>query len=363
MIAKRYSQRRASIAVAAATMLALSACSTVGEDSEKIDTTSDAELPAACHYSASSDVASSVPEPAKEDLKIGFINPVGSNEASNATQDAAEQAVDHLGGQFFSYDAKGQPDVQLQGFNQFLNQGMDAVLVPFPLDPMALQPVLQRAEKTNVPVIALEGYPDPSKPSEGYTSNMLLGRDQQGFVLASEMAKAHPDAEIILVKLAIPVPGLEYVAERMAYWAQKCGLDVVETVANPSDDAAGAQTVVTPALQSHPNVEGILAYNDPSAVGASTAARSLGRSVEIYGMNGASDGYAAVKDGTIDLSLQAPSVQYGAMMVAAAYGAVQGLDIPKDVLADPPYYLLTKETIESGEAKTYDEHLAELFSD
>ena len=360
MIRETFTRHRAGVLTATVAALLMTGCSTVGKESSDDSSASAAELPAACAYSSELDIPSEVPQPDNADLKIGYINPIGSNEASNATQDAAEQTVERLGGKIVTYDAKGQPEVQVQEFDQLLNQGVDAIVVPFPLDPLALKPMLARAEAEDVPVIALEGYANPAEPVDGYASNMLLGRDQQGFVEASEMAKKHPGSEVLLVKFAVPVPGLEYVTERTAYWADKCGLDVVETVANPSDDAAGAQTVVTPALQAHPDVKGILAYNDPTAVGAAAAARTLGRSVTVFGMNGASDGYNAVKDGTIDLSIQTPQVQYGAVMVEAAYAAVQDLDVPPVVLHDPPYYLLTSQTIDSGEAKTYDQHLEEL---
>ena len=46
-------------------------------------------------------------------------------------------------------------------------------------------------------------------------------------------------------------------------------------------------------------MDAVIGYNDPSAIGAVIAARSVGKKLVVVGLNGTSDGLAAVKDGRL----------------------------------------------------------------
>ena len=330
--------------------------------SSSTDATQSTGAPSACTYSGNlTGLPSEYPKPTAKKLKIGWLNPIGANEAANAGQAAAKRETERLGGTFIAFDSKGQPNVQLNGFQQLLNQGVDAIAV-YPLDPKGLAPVLAQAATAHVPVIAIDAYPDPANPISGFTSNLLIGRDLYAFAQAKYLGSMHPGSEAAVVKFGVPNPSIEYFAERAKYWAGKCGIKVDATVANQTDDPAGAQQVLTPVLQRYPKVAGVLAYNDSSAVGAVTAGRGLGRSVTALGVNGDSTGFSAVKSGQIPLTLQLPEVQYGIQMVDAAYDAAAGMTLPKEVLLSPPYLMITKDAVASGQAKTYQDQLTAAFN-
>jgi ribose transport system substrate-binding protein len=326
------------------------------------DVNRSAPASSSCVYSGNlTGLPSSYAKPTPKKLKIGWLNPIGANEAANAGQAAAKRETERLGGTFIPFDSKGQPNVQLNGFQQLLNQGVDAIAV-YPLDPKGLAPVLAQAAAAHVPVISIDAYPDPANPVGGFTSNLLIGRDLYAFEQAKYLASAHPGGEAAIVKFGFPNPSIEYFAERARFWATKCGLTVDATVANQTDDPAGAEQVLTPLLQRRPKIDGVLAYNDSSAVGAVTAARGLSRSITALGVNGDSIGISAVKSGQIPLTLQLPEVQYGIQMVDAAYNAAAGVALPKEVLLSPPYLMVTKDTVANGQAKTYQDQLTAAFN-
>jgi ribose transport system substrate-binding protein len=63
----------------------------------------------------------------------------------------------------------------------------------------------------------------------------------------------------------------------------------------------------------------VIAYNDPSGVGAVVAAKAAGKTLTVIGLNGTSDGIQAVKDGRFAATVQGDSPGVGIETVKAAY--------------------------------------------
>ena len=317
-----------------ATVLVLSACSTgTGSSSQGGSNANIAEFAAQCaagYNGPLKALPTGYPEPSKQNLKIGFLQPLGANETVGFLQKFVEKHVVALGGTPIGYDAQGQPDKQVTQMEQLLNQGVDAIIV-FPLDASALNPVIAKAKAAHVPVIGMEVDADGGTNIGGFTTQVVEGRDQHAYLHACVMSKLHPGAEVAVIGSAAPVPSLAAYVTRVKYWAKTLGLNVVQTASNQTDDVAGGEKAASGILPNRPGIQGIMAYNDPSAIGAYTAARTQSRKFTIFGVNGGSDAFAAIKDGKEDLSLQHPLDEWSTQLVAAAYDAVQqpGTVLPK----------------------------------
>ena len=86
---------------------------------------------------------------------------------------------------------------------------------------------------------------------------------------ATEMDKLLKSGDTVgTIDLVVKVPSIVFSITRDTYWAQKYGLKVVGPASNPSDDIAGGEKAMTQLLGQHSNLKGVMAYNDPSAVGA-----------------------------------------------------------------------------------------------
>ena len=72
-------------------------------------------------------------------------------------------------------------------------------------------------------------------------------------------------------------------------------------------------------IQRYADMDAVIAYNDPSAVGAVIAARASGKTLTVIGLNGTSDGIQAVKDGRLAATVQGDSPGIGRETVKAAY--------------------------------------------
>lgn len=348
--------------IAAATLL-LSACSSGSGGSGDSDSAGakDANLgdiAAACikkYDGPLADVASAYPKSGDAKLKIGFSSPLQANEFVNYLQKFVEGAVSAAGGTTVAFDAAGQPDKQVTQVEQLLNDDVDALII-FPLDASALKPVIAKAKAAGVPVIGMEVQPDAVSDIGDFTSQVVQGRDLQAYVSACTMAEVHPGAEVATIGFAVPVPAiLEYV-ERVTYWSKEFGLKVVDSVDNATDDVAGGETVASGLLTKHANLKGVFAYNDPSAIGASTAARGQSRKLTTFGLNGGSDAFTALESGKQDLSIQFPAQAWAEALVAAAYAAVEApeAELPKSVFPNQ-LEVLVKDSL--GQSETWKQQL------
>ncbi len=298
------------------------------------------------------------PKPgAVKTFTIGFMNPSGGNQNLQAVQDAAQAETKRLGGRFIAKNDNVDINTQLNNFKQLLVQGADAILL-YPLDPKALGPAIKQAKEKGVVVIGYDVTNQASDPlPEGYVSQVMQGRDWQAWSMAKAMAGAKPGGQIGLIGFAVPVPGIEYLMQRVKYWSEQMGLKVVGRQDNREDSAAGGKVAATALLGANPQLAGIIAYNDPSAAGAAAAARIAGRHISIVGMNGDDFGAQGVKKGTITATFQNDAVGQGVQGVIGAYDVLAGLKVPKSIVR-PPRAALTASTV--NDVKTWSQQLAEL---
>jgi ribose transport system substrate-binding protein len=97
---------------------------------------------------------------------------------------------------------------------------------------------------------------------------------------------------------------------------------------NPIDNAAGGQKSMQGILQTVPDANAVLAYNDDSALGAISAAKAAhkdpGKAIYIGSRNGGPDAVAAVKAGTLMVSCDVDPIGFGQKIGQAAVDQVTG---------------------------------------
>jgi ABC-type sugar transport system substrate-binding protein len=159
------------------------------------------------------------------------------------------------------------------------------------------------------------------------------------------MAAAKPGAKVGLIGIGAPVPALKYLNKREAFWAKKNGLTVLGTQDNPTDDVTGGEKAANGLIQRYPDMDAVIGYNDPSALGAVTAARGAGRSLTIVGLNGSSDGLLGVRSGRLAATVRVDPVGWGQQLVIASYNLITKQNLPLPRIIVRPSTLITKQTI------------------
>ncbi|MBB3042402.1 sugar ABC transporter substrate-binding protein [Nocardioides soli] len=311
-------------------------------------------------YSGSLDeLPTSYPEPEDEDLTIGWLNPNGAVESLSSLGEAIEIATEQRGGSLVTLDAGAKPDEQVTQMQQLIDRKVDAIIV-WPLDAGALGPVVKRATAAGIPVVAVEANSDIAATDlGGFTSQITLGTDYIGFMTAREMARQQPGGKVVVAGFVVPVPFITAVTEAQASWAEEFGLDVVDTVQNQTDDVAGGSEAVAGATAQHPDLKGVLAYSDATAIGASLAGREAGLQLTTIGTNGASDAFEAIRSGRLFATMQWPLADWADQLTAGAYVAAQKPDEKLPITVYPTgMALVTADNID--DAIPFEEQLEEM---
>lgn len=284
-------------------------------------------------------------------FSIGYLQPAGFVPTLVGNQKAAEARTKELGGKFLANDANAQVQKQVSNFNDLLAQDVSAV-VSFPLDPSALGPAVDRATKSNVPVVNVNAPADLSQPAiPGYLTNVDQGFDYGSYATMKAIAEIKPGTAFGVIGTASPIPSLHYMADRTVYWGKKMGLEytgMTEAQAdNPEQWGAAANTLLT----RFPDTKVIVTYQDPAALSALSAVRSSGHNdVQVATTNGYSaQAKQAIESGGMIASYAVPWRAMGRAMVDAAYAKLTK-QIPADGLS--PNIVMkgdvaTKETLAS----------------
>ncbi|MBV9413805.1 MAG: sugar ABC transporter substrate-binding protein [Solirubrobacterales bacterium] len=293
---------------------------------------------------------STYPQPKSKHLVLAYLNPEGSsNEFLTILGQSMKLETQKLGGTYVEKDAEGDVNAQVSQFDQLIAQKVNGIAV-FALDPKSLAPDVARAKKAGIHLVTIDfNFTDTSAAGlQGYESQVWQGRDMAAYLTAQEMAKlAGSGASVGTIDFAIKVPSIVYSINQDAAWAQKFGLKVAGNASNPSDDIAGGEKAMTSLLGKYPSIKGVMAYNDPSAIGAYSAARSQGTtSLSLAGENGGTDALGAIKAGRETLTVKLDDPSMGKDFAWGLYDLSEGVKIPTTVKAGPPV-LVNKDNVSS----------------
>ncbi len=354
--------RFARLATAALVALALplAAC---GEDEEESSASATADAPPAQTVRFEGSIETDVPvgyeEPEPGRLRLGYLNPIKANEFLNTLGEAMRRETERLGGTLVELDAKGDVDTQVSQFEQLIAQKVDGIAV-FALDPGAVQPAVRRAKRAGIRLVTIDLNLESTTDIGQFDSQVLQRRDEAAFLGAQELARrVGGGGSIGTIDFAVKVPSIVYSIERGTAWAERFGLQVVGTASNPSDDIAGGEAAMTELLGKAPDIKGVIAYNDPSGIGAAAAARAQGKRELVFGgQNGGSDALEAIRAGRLSYTIKLDPPSIGKAFAWGLYDLEQGKEVPKTVKAGDPQ-LVTQETID--QVTPWDEQLDQEY--
>ncbi len=228
-------------------------------------------------------------------------------------------------------DAAQDNSKQIADIENFIQMGVD-LLIASPNEATPLTNVIKKAYDAGIPVILLD------RKIDGDTYTQFIGADNEfmGREAGKYIAQMFPDGVKIL-----EVKGLEGtsagidrdkgIGEGIAdnsklVILQKCNADWLREKAITETEAM---------LQANPDVQVIIALNDPMAEGAYTAAKNLGREqgITFIGFDALptpDGGIKSVMDGRLSLTLVYPTG--GAEAIQSAYDLlVLGKSVEKNV--------------------------------
>lgn len=259
---------------------------------------------------------------------VWYVDVIKANPIADAIAQGINQSIVKAGGSIVrSFDFNSQtnaidPALQAQAFQRAITQKVSAI-VYFVLDPTAPRPQVQAAMKAGIPVFAVGGVPKGFKVS-AYTkqNDCALGAVPARY-LASRLPKSAkvttiggPSTPATLTEMACAEKALK--AAGMTYVGDP------KQQQNLTDTAPGGQQIMQAILQKYPDIQGVFAENDDTALGAAAAAKAAGKHVLIMGRNGEPAAVAAVKAGTLVGTCDYNPVKLGEIIGTAVVKQLSG---------------------------------------
>lgn len=264
-----------------------------------------------------------------EDFTVGFSLATGANPYLATMSESVGAYVQNAGGDFTVVDANLDPNKQIADIDQLVAQGVDAIaFVAF--DERSVGPALERAQDAGIKVFAFgfELNYDGEPPSGAVDGQVLDDRPQMAREQAAYLnERLDGGGEVAYIDFGFPVPALQFSYQAFEQdLGQYAELSLVERFENPSDDSAGGRTQADAALTAHPDLDAIVAYSDPTALGAAAAVSSAGKDGEVLvlGTQMQPEGVEAIERGALTASWDGQPVAIGERLGELILAALAG---------------------------------------
>ena len=234
-------------------------------------------------------------------------------------------------------DAKGDVSQQLQQVQNFIGQGVDAIIVN-PVDTNAVKPIMDQATKAGIPLVFVNRRPQAEltdKMAYVGSDSILAGRLQMEALAKAMNGKGN--VAILLGDLAnestrdrtkgveevvAKYPNIKIVQKQTAKFTRNDAVDVVSNWMTSGED-----------------IQAIASNNDEMAIGALQA---LGKNPNHILIAGA-DALQMLKSGKMIATIFQDAKGQGEGAVDAAIKLANGEKVEK--IIDVPYQLITKENM------------------
>ena len=247
--------------------------------------------------------------------------------------------------QYSTVLVSGDKDVAKQGnqIKDFIVKKVSAIVLS-PCDSKSIVPIIQEANAAGIPVVTVDvpcNEPGVKIVTQVATDNLGGGKEAAAAMIEAlgeaggKVAVLHFKqvescqlrvrgfTEVINAHNAAGKPRIEVVAELESGGAKDAGFKAAEDV-----------------LQSHADLRGIFAINDPAALGARAALEKAGKTqqIVIIGFDGQPEGKQAIKEGKIYADpIQFPD-KMGVQIVDAILRHSKGEAIPPQILIPTSLY-------------------------
>ncbi|AEG44925.1 substrate-binding domain-containing protein [Isoptericola variabilis] len=218
-------------------------------------------------------------------VTIGFSAPAADHgwmgAITRAALDTAEQYEDI---ELRQAEATNDVNMQISHIEQFINEGVDAIVL-LPFDGDALTDVALQAMEAGIPVINVD-----RELSSPFASRATILGDNYGMGVSAgtyicERLGDNPDAVVAEIQGIANLPLTQERSQGFADALSECGLSVSTQVA-ADFTIQGGETATSNLLQAEPHIDAIWNHDDDQGVGVLAAIENAGRD-EFFMVGGA----------------------------------------------------------------------------
>jgi ribose transport system substrate-binding protein len=236
-------------------------------------------------------------------------------------------------------DAEFRADKQMTDIETLIQDKVDVILID-PVDSKGIQGSLLALQRANIPIVT---YNSAVEDKAMVKSNIATDNFMAGQLIGEALGKAlNGSGTVVMLTYNIAEVCLDRANGFKDSIGKFPGIKILaEQELNPPGVDTGLNAMEN-MLQAYPDVTGVFALNDPSAIGAASACESAKKldQIKIVGVDGSAAGIEAIKAGRLLASAAQDPVAIGRIAVETAYKVLQGQPVTADVKV--PTTLVTK---------------------
>ena len=272
--------------------------------------------------------------------KFGAVYMTLNNPFYEIVDEEIRMEVSRRGDILISRDPALSVERQEEAVKELIDSGVELIFIN-PVDWQRIAPALQLAQEANVPVIAVDtNVEDENSVAATVVSDNYLAGQQ-----CAEHLLAHAaGGKIALLQHSEARSSVDRIQGFLDGLALNPNFVVVDQA-----ECRGQLELAMPAMQEmlarHPDINVVMALNDPTAMGAMAALQTVGRldKVLVYGVDGVPETKEMIAGGHMMATAGQSPRALGRNAAEQAYKILAGEQVPK--LMRLPTQLITKENL------------------
>lgn len=272
------------------------------------------------------------------EITIGLAVPNQQSPFFVAIRQSAEAEAKAQGIKMVFADAKGDSDAQVNQVQDFITQGVDAIIY-IPAGATAATVPVRAAGEAGIPVVTVDRNPDGAPGATFIASDSVGGAEALGEWVVEQTGG---EGNLGIIQGQIGTTPEE--ARDEGFTKALKGSNIVEVARQASEAWLQDEgyDIATDMLQAHPEINVIFGRADGLALGAAQAARNAGLDdILVVGFDGDPSGIQAVVDGQLGATIVQQTTLMGKLAVESAVKLIDGEELPAEQLQEG--ILATKE--------------------
>lgn len=231
-------------------------------------------------------------------------------------------------------------DKQNEQIYKFIDQKVDGIFIN-PIDFEQIEPALQAAKRANIPVIIIDA---PVSDESLVNCTIISDNYDAGVQCAKDMMERLDSANIVLLKHTTAKSAKERIEGFLSVIDNNEKYKVINEA-----ECDGQLEIAMPKMQEiieeTPDIDVVMALNDPSALGALAALEKNNKNdVMVYGIDGTPEIKALIGRNQMIVGTVAQSpIKMGQIAVENMYNILNGKKIEKNIII--PISLINKENL------------------
>lgn len=272
--------------------------------------------------------------------KFGATYMTTNREFYEIINDEIRSVIESNGDVLIARDAALDKDKQIEQIYEFINLRVKAIFVN-PVDWKEIKPALIAAKKANIPVIVVD---TPVYNDELVACTVISDNYDAGVQCAKYLMKTKDRAKIMIIEHEEAKSGIDRIKGFVDTISANGAYKIVAT-GDSEGQLEQAMPVVDKLIKLHPNVDVIMALNDPTALGALAALKGNGLlgKIMVFGVDGSPDAKTMINNGFMTATAAQYPNRMGHIAAEKAYDILKGKKVEHEVIV--PVTLITKENV------------------